>query len=281
MSAKSIGAVNGFEITCCSRCRTVYTAELPSSQEDAEDYSVYYHEGNLAVPAFVEQRLEDLVKDFEAFRVGNRWLDVGCGAGTLLRAAVRRGWDVIGTEVSERAVDAGRSQGLDVRAGELERLDLEPASFDVVSAIEVLEHVPSPDGLVAAAARLIRPGGALYVTTPHADGLSARLLRKRWSVISPPEHLQLLSIRGLKTLLQGSGLEILRIRTETINPRELIDTLRHRPGIGGGERVASGYRLNEALTARVSGRILKVAVNAALNTLRLGDTLKVTAGTPG
>jgi 2-polyprenyl-3-methyl-5-hydroxy-6-metoxy-1,4-benzoquinol methylase len=174
----------------CRLCGTVFTARLPSSTE-SKDYEGYYHEENLKIPAFVHRRLEELVSDFDEDRQLNRWLDVGCGAGTLLEAARGRGWEVIGTEVAERAAQALRPKGFDVRSGELGQLELPEAEFDVVSMLEVIEHVPDVSALLAASRRLLRPGGALYVTTPHGRGISARLLGTKWSVVCPPEHLQL------------------------------------------------------------------------------------------
>ena len=67
-------------------------------------------------------------------------------------------------------------RGSTVRSGELEQLDLPEASFDVVSSMEVVEHVPDVNALLRECRRLLRPGGALYLTTPHGRGISARLL---------------------------------------------------------------------------------------------------------
>ena len=61
----------------------------------------------------------------------------------------------------------------------------------MVSLVEVVEHVDDPAAVVQAARHLIRPGGAMYITTPHGRGVSARLLRSGWSAVAPPEHLQL------------------------------------------------------------------------------------------
>src|SRR5215210_4221966 len=137
------GYAGGFAMRDCRRCRTVFTSRLPRSGQGHE-YASYYHAANLEVPGFVERRLEELVSAFRDDRRLNRWLDVGCGAVPLMQAARAQGWNVVGTELSPPAVAALGGRGLDVRLGELEELDLPDHGFDVVSMIEVLEHVPDP-----------------------------------------------------------------------------------------------------------------------------------------
>lgn len=114
-SATAAGVVRGFEVRACARCGTLFTARLPSDAED-KDYGSFYREGrNLAVPEFVLGRLEETVSSLARYRSGlNCWLDIGCGTGTLLRAAANGGWNVLGTEVAPAAVEAVRAGGLEV-----------------------------------------------------------------------------------------------------------------------------------------------------------------------
>jgi SAM-dependent methyltransferase len=188
---------------------------------------------------------------------------------------------MIGTEIAAGAVDAGQAMGLDIRGGELDELALPDSGFDVVSMIEVVEHVPDPNALLASARRLLRPGGMLYLTTPNGRGISARVLGVRWSVLSPPEHLQLFSIRGLRIVLERAGLVVRKVQAHGVNPGELLRGLRAGDGrvIPGG-RVDTSYRLNESLSASRAGAAFKAAANAALNASRLGDSLKVLAERP-
>jgi SAM-dependent methyltransferase len=276
---RTVGEVHGFGIARCKACRTLFTDRLPAEPE-VKDYTDYYHAGNLAVPAFVQERLREIVGEFASYRRTNRWLDVGCGAGTLLSAASELGWAAVGTELSPPAVDAAREAGLDVRLGELGELRFEAEAFDVVSLVEVLEHVPEPRRLLAEVAPLLRPGGALYLTTPHVRGINARLLGTDWGAVAPPEHLQLFSVRGMRSALESCGLEVVRVRTHGVDPYELVSALRPgRKGTAptGSQRVEASYQLNESLSARRSGAVLKDAVNAALALTRLGDSLKMVA----
>ena len=95
-------------------------------------------------------------------------LDVGCGGGILTEAMARRGARVTGIDLSEKALRVAelhlKESRLDVRyeKAEVEQLTGE---FDVVTCMELLEHVPEPAGMVAACARLVRPGGRVFFST--------------------------------------------------------------------------------------------------------------------
>jgi SAM-dependent methyltransferase len=282
LDSRSVGAADGFEMALCRRCRTLFTAQLPTAMESL-DYDAYYHAVNLKVPDFILERLGEVVASFEEYRQLGRWLDVGCGAGTLLQAARNRGWAVVGTEVSVGAAAAVRAEGFDVRVGALDTLDLPEAGFDVVSLIEVIEHVPDPRQLLSDAARLLRPHGALYLRTPHGRGLSARVLGTSWSVVAPPEHLQLFSLRGVRIALEVPGLVLRQARAQSVNPHELAAGLKRRvrSSAEGGDNVESGYRLNEALLSSGGGTLVKNVVNTLLAATRLGDSLRVVAERPG
>ena len=276
-----MGVANGFEIVGCSACGTLFTARLPGSSAEAVDYVDYYDASNLTTPAFVERRLDHVAARFDSYRELNRWLDVGCGRGEFLRALTGRGWHAVGTELASAAVEALRESGLDVHRGTLDEVELEDESFDVVSVVEVLEHVEDPATLLVDARRLLRPGGAMYVTTPHGRGLSARALGTRWSIVLPPEHLQLYSVRGLEALLQRAGLRVRAVRTHAVNPHELLSGLGRQREVTVAQRKETGYRLNESLSERRLGAAAKAGVNGLLSLLRLGDTLKVTAERSG
>ena len=99
-------------------------------------------------------------------------LDVGCGGGILAESMARLGARVTGIDLSEKALRVAQMH-LQISKLEVsyERKAVEelaatrPASFDVVTCMELLEHVPEPAGMVAACARLLRPGGQAFFST--------------------------------------------------------------------------------------------------------------------
>lgn len=112
-----------------------------------------------------------------------RVVDVGCGGGLLSEALARRGAQVIGIDLAEELIDCARqhsqANGLDIdyRVQSVEALAAEqPGSVDVITCMEMLEHVPFPSHIITACATLLKPGGHLFVSTinrhPLAYGLA-------------------------------------------------------------------------------------------------------------
>lgn len=278
------GQKNGFAMVSCTTCTTLYTAQNPKGS-DREHYDAYYTAANLTVPTFIDKRLDEIVATFEPYRKNNRLLDVGCGAGSFLKAAARQNWEPFGLEVSQTAIEHARSLGFEVFHGEIEEANYVDGYFDVVIASELLEHVPDPRALVSSISRILRPGGLFWATTPHGRGISARMLGVDWSTVCPPEHLQLFSVTGIKGLLASSGFSHINVATHGTNPFEIVHAMRRRtsrPAENGNQqpgfnRVDSSYQLNEFLSEKPLRRIVKATLNGLLNAGRIGDSLKIRA----
>ena len=110
--------------------------------------------------------------DRRASIAGKRVVDVGCGGGILAEAMSRRGANVTGIDMGETPLEVARlhllESGLDVdyRQTTAEALaEVEPGAFDVVTCMEMLEHVPDPASVVRACHDLVRPGGQVFFAT--------------------------------------------------------------------------------------------------------------------
>ena len=122
------------------------------------------HEINPLRVAYIERQAGDLD--------GLKILDIGCGGGILAEALAQRGARVTGIDMAERSLDVARlhlhESGLDIdyRLVPAEEFaDANPAAFDVVTCLEMLEHVPDPESIVAAAARTLKADGRLVLST--------------------------------------------------------------------------------------------------------------------
>lgn len=286
------GEKNGFRIYRCHGCGTLY------SERSRLNYNGYYDESNFTVPDFVNDRLDEVCKGLQAYRKMNRILDIGCGAGALLRAARRAGWHAEGLEVSAPAAKRLRSQDFEIFQGDLSSAHYPADHFDVVTAIEIIEHVRDPLTMLEQVGRILRPGGLFWATTPNAMSFSSRMLGVRWSTVCPPEHLQLFSPNGVRKLIERAGFQRVQLRSRGCNPFEIWRGMRERkrqtsgsngsgavvsaPDSGNGDqvpfdRVPSSYRLNEVMLRNPLTRSIKAAANATLGAMGLGDTIRIQA----
>jgi SAM-dependent methyltransferase len=285
------GEKNGHNVFRCQSCGTLYSARAEI------DYNGYYDESNLTVPSFVHDRLDEIFGRLNGYRRNNRLLDIGCGNGSLLEAARRAGWQAEGLEVSAPAAEFVRAQGFKVFKGQLEDASYPDDHFDIVTASELIEHVFDPLNMLTRVARIMRPGGLFWATTPNARSFSSRVLGVKWSTVCPPEHLQLFSTSGIRKLTEKAGFRNVRVKSRGCNPFEIWHVLRDRervpdangpsengasPAENGSneiafDRVSSSYQFNEKLRRNWVTRGIKTAANAALALTGLGDTIRIHA----
>lgn len=270
------GTRNGYPFITCGECATRYCAASIDAETLHDVYSDYYGTANLEPPDFVRVRLSEIVSTFAGYRTHGRLLDVGFGAGLLLDAAAGEGWRPTGIEVSQAAVTSAARRGYEVFCGTLREAAFPDGAFDVVTLVEVLEHLTDPSAVLTDISRVLRPGGLLWATTPHGQGVSARVLGTAWSVVSPPEHIQLFSRSGIRRLLKRSGFVHPRLAVQGVNAVELVTHLRGG-NVAADQRVATSYQLNEYLMSSPVRRVAKSFANRTLSAVGLGDSLKIYA----
>jgi 2-polyprenyl-3-methyl-5-hydroxy-6-metoxy-1,4-benzoquinol methylase len=136
-------------------------------------------------------------------RPGANVLDVGTGYGLLLQALQSEfGCDVAGAELSRQEAEHARDElSLDVRPGALAEVGFEHESFDLVLALEVLEHIPEPRAFVAELIPYIRPGGLLVLGTDNFDASIVRRLGAAFPKWIPHTHLSHFNHHTLESLL--------------------------------------------------------------------------------
>ncbi|HXG68169.1 MAG TPA: class I SAM-dependent methyltransferase [Blastocatellia bacterium] len=168
----------------------------------------------LLVSLFRTRALYGMPRRFPRYRPGGRALDIGCGNGAYLSYLKHHGWQVAGVDISaEAAATAKREFDIDVFAGQLQDAPFEPASFDFIHMSHVIEHVPDPLEVLYLTARLLKPGGHLYIETPNVDSAGCRQCGRYWFPWESPRHLFLFSPDTLRQILCKAEFAILDMQT--------------------------------------------------------------------
>ena len=207
-----------WDIVRCNQCGLIYQNPRPKG----DILESFYQFKNPGQRDFVNDWFldnEDMNQDYwqrilrtiHHHKPNGKMLDVGCGAGSFLELAQKIGYEVYGQEISPLFVEHCRKQkGLTIYDGELESLQLPPASFDIVTSFDVIEHHPYPKNLLREMRRLLKPGGLLIVGTHNIGNFFARLYRNRWRHLHPIGHLTYFTRNTLGKMLEDSGFNIIR-----------------------------------------------------------------------
>jgi 2-polyprenyl-3-methyl-5-hydroxy-6-metoxy-1,4-benzoquinol methylase len=206
---------------------------------------------------------------------GTSVFEIGYGSGALLRRFLDAGWSIGG-------VDAGQLEvGVDPEVvrrgalvqGELETLDTR-AAYDLVVGVHVLEHLRDPAAGLAAAYRLLRPGGVLALITPTADSSGARWFGAAWWLLEDPTHLRFFSPDSARRALAtagfaGIGTRRLALDTLSMEAASLRRALRPVP------RPAGVLAERSTVVAALATAPITLAARLALPRLR--PSLELTA----
>jgi 2-polyprenyl-6-hydroxyphenyl methylase/3-demethylubiquinone-9 3-methyltransferase len=172
---------------------------------------------------------------------GKNVIDVGCGGGLLSEGMAAAGAVVTGIDLSDKALGIARlhlyesGQVVDYRLISAEAMATEaPAGFDVVTCLEMLEHVPDPASTVAACASLVKPGGQVFLSTinRNAKAYLVAVLGAEYLLRLLPrgthDYTRFLKPAELARLCRDAGLEVLEITGLRYNPVT-------REGVVGGD----------------------------------------------
>jgi SAM-dependent methyltransferase len=196
-------------IVRCPKCRLTF---WDGRSDPAGIYTAAYFAGAeyrdyLADKADIQRNFRDRVAALRRFQPAGRLLEIGCAYGFFLDLA-RRHWDVRGVEIVPECVQHARDAlGLNVQRADFAALPDEPEAYDVICLWDTLEHLPEPVACVEKAARWLRPGGVLAITTNDIDSLVARVRRGRWRQIHSPTHLYYFSASTLTRAVRRAGLQ--------------------------------------------------------------------------
>ncbi|MDE2427252.1 MAG: bifunctional 2-polyprenyl-6-hydroxyphenol methylase/3-demethylubiquinol 3-O-methyltransferase UbiG, partial [Burkholderiales bacterium] len=163
---------------------------------------------------------------------GLKVVDVGCGGGILADSMARRGADVLGIDLAEKSLKVAKLHALEAgtphiqyRCVSAEALGAEqPGAFDVVTCMEMLEHVPDPASIVRACAAMVKPGGRVFFSTLNRNPISflsaivgaeyvLNLLQR-----GTHEYARMIQPAELAQWSRSAGLDVLGMQGLTYNP---------------------------------------------------------------
>jgi len=205
--------------------RALVHRESPVEVQEAA-YRLPYHwfpESRLALHERLEkQRIVFEMISQHALKAVEDYLDAGCGDGRWsvdIFNFLGRSPRTHGIDISDRAIGFARliEPKISFEVGHAERLPYDDDSFDLVSAIEIIEHVVdhAESLVVSELARVLRPGGTLVMTTPT------------WNLRVPPHHFRHYSINRIRDLLAENGLVTIALRGQAISCNGWRRRLRH------------------------------------------------------
>eukprot|EP00668_Euglena_longa_P001385 GGOE01001644.1.p1 GENE.GGOE01001644.1~~GGOE01001644.1.p1 ORF type:complete len:668 (+),score=205.48 GGOE01001644.1:98-2101(+) len=192
----------GYSLGKCSRCGFLYLNPMPFGIDP--DKKTYRENWEHPKVAAMQAKVLDFWPAAELAGLKN-WLDVGAGNGELLMALRKSSQhlDALGIETTQYKIDHAVAKGLTVIKKRLE--DFAPSSYDVVSAMNVLSHVARPVGFFGALARIVKPGGCIWMSTGNAADIPVNEAPGRFDL---PDHLVFAGRRHVFTIFHRIGFKV-------------------------------------------------------------------------
>ncbi len=206
---------NGFDLGRCTNCGLHYLSEMPSPNSLAKGMKVGLSaDGPHVARAQVCNKAElHRTKKFKHFcslirklAPPGKWLDIGCGTGTLIMVAMASDIEIEGIEpISDRRELAGRLTGAVIHDRQIEFLDLMPASFAAVTLTDVFSHLLSPAATLSCVHRILQPGGILLL---HTSEIGAGVMKHHNYSWNLGDHRYFLGDRTIEQYADRLGFEL-------------------------------------------------------------------------
>ena len=163
---------------------------------------------------------------------GQRVLDVGCGGGILADSMARKGAHVMGIDLATKALRVAQLHALEAQTDNIQYREVsveqlaqeQPASFDVVTCMEMLEHVPDPESVVKACAELVKPGGWVFFSTlnRNVQSFAQAIVAAEYLLNLLPrgthEYAKMIKPSELAGFCRSAGLNVLHAKGLQHNP---------------------------------------------------------------
>lgn len=205
-----------------------------------------------------------MIREYCSLPSSPKLLDVGCALGLMLQQAKASGWEPVGLETSHFAAQyAEQRTNCPVFVGTLEQACFDSESFDVVTLMDLIEHVAAPRALMDEVRRILRPGGVVFIVTPNFGSIFVKLYGPTAYSIGPDEHITYFQPSTITRLLRQSGFSHIVVGSKDIYAANLNRFLRRE----------SNQNIKSTFGGRGSFGKLRRVVNHVFMHLRVGDKL--------
>lgn len=205
----------------CTQCGITFlekklwaTEEEPNYYKNAQNYISAMHDP-FRVKISRDRALSLIARICHYFQNKHetKWLDVGANNGLLVEELLNASYNAEGLELNESLVALAQSRKLPVRQCDITNLSrTRPSEYDVISAVDVFEHLPQPIKFLESMKNLIKNNGLLVLEIPNIESFLARHHKMQWRYVDR-EHLHYFSQKTLRNLLMKYGFTIERVYT--------------------------------------------------------------------
>ncbi len=215
-----IGKKYNFKLVSCKSCSFTYINPRPSPESMefyyAKSKASAFFQTNIIGPTehirinkIVKPRLEYLNSIFPK---KGKWLDIGCSTATLLSEGIKDGWQGVGLDFEQTAIDLATKKGVPMLTKPIEFI--KPKNeYDLITMFEVLEHLSNPKENLTACYNANKIGGSIVITVPNIEGFEFETLGMAHTNICPPSHLNHFSPLTLSKLLSDIGYSVDLVET--------------------------------------------------------------------
>jgi SAM-dependent methyltransferase len=228
----------GYNILRCPKCE-LFRLDFQ------EDYQKFIHEyyndkfftGSIERAGYVDYQgdswpelmnMRRYLTRIRRYKKRGKLLDCGCATGLFLTEAKKAGFSSYGFDVSAYAVRIAKKHGLRVKQATLSKVTYPKQSFDVITLLDVIEHLRDPKTDLKHLGQFLKPGGLLMINTGDAGSVLAQLEGKNWHFFVPPQHLFFFSRKTLTQLLEQAGFKVVRIdyKGKWVSVRYLLNLMK-------------------------------------------------------
>jgi len=208
---------NGFDIYVCLGCglrstdlkqeyetfvSAYYSKGYFTGEKDYGAYADYQHDKK-----YITKNLQKFLTKIKNYKKCGTLLDVGCAMGYFVELANNNGFDAYGFDASEYAIAKARELTKNkCKVGTIQAVKYPAKSFDVITLFDVVEHLSDPIENITKLVTLLKDDGIIVIATGNTDSLAAKVLKRRWTFYTPPQHLHFFTPKTMVNLLHKCGL---------------------------------------------------------------------------